>query len=151
MSRVAVGSSAAVLVAILVTGAASAATAPAVRAAHDATRAARMVTFQLRGGGKGSVTLTRIGRTRTRIVLRVPASTSSRTARIFRGRDCNDQRHLADSLIALAPLNAAGAGAPVSRTIVSIPIERLTSDYVVDLRNSTQRSQISEACAHLGG
>jgi len=139
----------AVLVGSAVAGA-SAATPQAAQAAHAATRAARVITFHLSGGGDGSVTLQPIGRTRTRIVLRVPAAAGKENARIYRGRDCNDQRHLADSLVALAPLNSAGTGAPVSQTIVSLPIERLTSDYVVDVRNQTTRSQVAAACAHLG-
>ena len=133
------------------TVAAAAATTPqAVQAAHAATQAARVITFHLNGGGNGSITLQRIGRTRTRIVLRVPAAAANESARLYRGRDCNDQRHLADSLVALAPINSAGTGAPVSQTIVSLPIERLTSDYVVDVRNRTTRSQVAAACAHLG-
>ena len=138
----------AILVGLTVAGAA-AATTQAVQAAHAATRAARVITFHL-SGGSGSVTLQRIGRTRTRIVLRVPPAARNESARLYRGRDCNDQRHLADSLVALAPINSAGSGAPVSQTIVSLPIERLTSDYVVDVRNRTSRSQVAAACAHLG-
>lgn len=140
---------AAALTLSLAGSAAGATSSTAVRAAQAATQAARTITFHLRDGGNGSLTLTRIGRTRTRIVLHVPPGSSTSTARIFRGRDCNDQRHLADSLIALRPINASGA--QVSQTIVSVPLERFTSDYVVDLRKASERQQIAEACAHLGG
>lgn len=140
---------AAALTVVLAGSAAGATSSTAERSAQAATQAARTITFHMLDGGNGSLTLTRIGRTRTRIVLHVPPGSSNHTARIFRGRDCNDQRHLADSLIALRPIN--GSGTPVSQTIVSVPLERFTSDYVVDLHKANARQQIAEACAHLGG
>ena len=124
----------------------------AVRAAELATQKARQVTFQIRHPngttGTGTVTLQQIGRTRTRITLRIPPAPDNYRANLYPGSECSDQRNLAAQL-ALAPLNSAGANASVSRTVVQIPIERLSSNYVVDIRKASQRAAVTEACAHI--
>src|SRR6202011_1746827 len=74
----------------------------AVRAADLATQKARQVTFQIRHPsgtmGTGTVTLQQIGRTRTRITLRIPPAPANYTANLYPGTACNDQRNLANRL-----------------------------------------------------
>jgi hypothetical protein len=124
----------------------------AMRAAELATQKARQVLFKIRTAGgtysTGTATLQPIGRTRTRITLRIPPGPSDYSARLYPGSECNDQRNMAATLT-LAPLNSAGANAPVSHTIVNLPLEKLSSHYLVDVRKAAQRQAATEACAHL--
>jgi hypothetical protein len=63
--------------------------------------------------------------------------------RLHGGGDC------VRSGVAPIPLRPAFGG-QVSQTVVALPIEKLTSsDYVVDARDATARSQFAEACARL--
>ncbi|MGD0051060.1 MAG: hypothetical protein ABSD03_04460 [Vulcanimicrobiaceae bacterium] len=137
----------------------NATTAPASsqanRAAQEATAHAQAVNVTLiarNGSGTGgSVSLIPIGSTRTRIVVRIPKGGTHRLA-LYRSADCYDSVTRARILVALTPLNNAGVNAPVSETIVNLPITQLqTQNYVVDVRNATNRQTFAEACAHLNG
>lgn len=127
-------------------------TTKAARAARDATRAAKNLTYQLVGakGARGSVALYAIGRTRTRVVVTVPGGTAQRIT-LHRGSDCTGARSGSQADVALAPLGAAiAANAPQSETVVDIPLEQLQSgNYSVAIANATQRAQFAEACARL--
>jgi hypothetical protein len=69
---------------------------------------------------------------------------------LHRGADCQDGPYATQADIALAPMNAAASNAPISQTIVNLPIEKIRgSDYVVDVRNATQRAGFAQACARL--
>jgi glucose/arabinose dehydrogenase len=127
----------------------------AQRAAQDATAHAQAVNVTLiaRGGSgtAGSVVLIPIGSTRTRIVVRIPKGGLHRLA-LYQSADCYDSITRARTLVALTPLNNAGVNAPTSETIVNLPITQLqTQNYVVDVRNATNRQTFAEACAHLNG
>ncbi|BDE07313.1 hypothetical protein WPS_25890 [Vulcanimicrobium alpinum] len=129
---------------------AAAATPNPGNAAALATAKAQLVTLRaMHGSGAGgTVQLSVIGRTRTRVVVRIPQG-GAYALTLHPGSDCNDNRALAQSL-ALAPLNAAGTGAPTSSTVVDVPLETLRSgDYVVDVRKATERSAVAQACARL--
>jgi hypothetical protein len=63
------------------------------------------------------------------------------------GNDCLDSRAAATRPI---PLNPISTG-QVSRTFVSIPIESFRkSNFVVDVRDATNRQRYVEGCAQLG-
>ncbi len=84
----------------------------------------------------GTVALYQIGRTRTRIVVRIPQG-GNYALSLYPGSDCADNIEQVRSAIALAPINTAAANAPESQTIVEVPIEKLQSDnYVIDVRNA---------------
>jgi hypothetical protein len=125
------------------------------QAAHDATAQAQAVTRTISArnssGMNGSVRLYPIGHTRTRIVIILPKAGPNERLSLYRGADCSDSVTRARAL-ALAPLNNAAANAPQSSTIVNLPLNELaSSDYVVDVRNSTSRATYAEACSHLNG
>jgi hypothetical protein len=46
-------------------------------------------------------------------------------------------------------MNSVASNAPQSQTIVELPIEELTKNYLVDVRNTNQQSEVAAACAHL--
>jgi hypothetical protein len=124
---------------------------PSVRAAQDATKAARQVTFDLeRIGGKvhGTVQMYTIGRTRTRIAIKIPTGGNYRF-RLYPGTECSENRAMAASAIALTPMNSIAANAPQSQTIVQLPIEKVTQNYVVDVRDANTKSSVIAGCAHL--
>jgi hypothetical protein len=122
----------------------------AVKAAADATRAARKITFEARNGSgiSGTVGLQTIGRSRTRISVRLPAGGKYRVT-LYPGSDCIDNRTATQADIALMPTNFNTTGASSSSTIVSVPLQKLSSNYVVDVRDATNRTRVAEACAHL--
>jgi hypothetical protein len=134
------------------TAAASFAQSPtAVKAAHDATRAAEAVTYRLMTGSaqSGTVSLQQIGRTRSRITVRFNTAPGSGTQLgLYRGSDCvNSAGALANTPIPLSGFN----GSQVSRTIVAVPISELRSgNYLVAVRNATQQQQAAQTCARLG-
>jgi hypothetical protein len=128
----------------------------AAKAARDATAQAQAVTRTISArngsGMSGSISLYQIGHTRTRIVITLPKAGANERLSLYRGADCYDSITRARSLLALAPLNSAGANAPQSSTIVNLPINELeSSDYVVDVRNSTSRATYAEGCGRLAG
>jgi len=122
----------------------------AVRAAADATKEAKAVLLEARNGSKvsGTVSLQTIGRTRTRVTVRIPDG-GNYALMLHPGTDCSDNAVMARS-IALAPLNSAAPNAPESQTIVELPIEKLQSEnYVVEVRDATNRDAVAQACAKL--
>lgn len=128
-------------------GAAFSATPTAIKAAHDATRQARDVTYRLESG-MGTVTLRRIGTTRSRITVRLanPAAAGTRVT-LHTGRQCHERAAMAPATsLALNPVSQQ-----VSQTIVALPLEKLQSgNYLVDVQNATARSQFATSCARLG-
>ena len=143
-----------VLVATLAaTASASLAQSPtAVKAAHDATREAQALTYHLdspSGSHLGTVTLQRIGRTRSRIIVRLanPAAAGTRIT-LHSGKQCHEPVYTgaAPTQVVLNPVSQQ-----VSQTIVALPLENLQSgNYLVDVQNATSRSQFNTACARLG-
>jgi hypothetical protein len=122
----------------------------AEEAAADATRAAQKINLETRNGSgvTGSVGLYQIGRARTRIVVRLPASGKYRLT-LYPGSDCSNNRTATLADVALTPTNFTMSRASMSSTIVSLPIEKVRSDYVVDVRDATDRAALSAACAKL--
>lgn len=65
---------------------------------------------------------------------------------LHEGSDCGDA---ALGGVHPIPLNPVGTGQS-SQTLISVPLENLRSqNFVIDLRNATQRSQFVEGCARL--
>jgi hypothetical protein len=122
----------------------------AAKAAADATRAARKITFETRNGSgvSGTVGLYTIGRSRTRILVQLPTTGKYRLM-LYPGSDCIDNRTATLADVALTPANFNTTRASVSSTIVSLPIEKVRSNYVIDVRDATNRAAVSAACAHL--
>ncbi len=143
----------AVLIAALAAtaGASLAQSATAVKAARDATKEAKAFIYQLtsRGGtNMGTVTLQRIGSTRSRITVRLanPAVAGTRVT-LHTGSQCHDP-HVSGTAnqVVLNPLSHQ-----VSQTVVALPLTNLQSgNYMVDVQNATARSQFASACARLG-
>jgi hypothetical protein len=126
----------------------------AVKAARDATKKAQAVTFALlqRGGSAtnlGSVTLQKIGSTRSRIRVQLanPAAAGTRVT-LHSGTDCHDPRFAnARRSLLLNPFTGR-----VSETIVALPLTNLRSgNYLVAVQNQTARRQFVDACTRLGG
>lgn len=121
------------------------------KAAQMATQQAKAVTYRLRdrssGLNVGSVTLSYIGstRSRVRVTLANPARTAP-TLTLRPGRDCQEPRVAnAPHSILLNPFTGR-----VSETIVSLPLTNLQSgQYLLDVRNATARQQAIDACARL--
>lgn len=132
-------------------GAASAASPDAAAAARDATLKAKAVTFALmqRGGAAtnlGTVTLQRIGGTRTRIRIQLanPAAAGTRIT-LHRGT-CHDP-HFSSAATSMLLNPFTGR---VSQTIVAVPLTNLQSGkYLVAVQNQTARQQFVDACAQL--
>lgn len=122
----------------------------AVKAAEDATRAARKITFETRNGSgvNGSVGLYTIGRSRTRVLVRLPAGGKYRVT-LYPGSDCIDNRTATAADVALKPMNFNTTGASMSSTIISLPIQKVQSNYVVDVRDANNRAAAAAACARL--
>ncbi|MDP9106600.1 MAG: hypothetical protein M3N49_11795 [Candidatus Eremiobacteraeota bacterium] len=130
--------------------AAFAQTPNAVEAAHDATMAAKAVTYKLMTGSaqSGTVTLQQIGRTRSRIIVRFSGASNTGTQLgLYRGSDCvNAAGAMANVPIPLSPVN----GSQISQTIVALPVEKLRSgSYMVAVRKATQQQQAAQTCARL--
>jgi hypothetical protein len=124
-----------------------------VKAAQLATQHAKNVTYQLldrsSGVNLGTVTLQRIGATRSRIRVQLanPALTEPRVT-LRSGRDCNEPRiaQAPRSPILLNPFTGR-----TSTTIVNLPLTNLQSgNYLVDVRTATGRAQAMDACSRLG-
>jgi hypothetical protein len=124
--------------------------AQAVQAAADATNAARKITFETRNGSgvSGTVGLYTIGRSRTRIVVRLPAAGKYRLT-LYPGSDCIDNRAATLADVALTPTNFNTSRASISSTIVTLPIEKVRSNYVIDVRDASNRAALAAACARL--
>jgi len=122
----------------------------AAKAAADATRAAQKITFETRNGSgvSGDVGLFIIGRSRTRIVVRLPNSGRYRLT-LYPGSDCIDNRAATQADVALTPTNFNTTRASMSSTIVALPIEKVRSNYVIDVRDAGNRSAVAAACARL--
>jgi hypothetical protein len=124
------------------------------QAAKDATQAAQAVLLKLEqrhgSGMAGTVTLRPLG-SRTEVLVSLRSIVREKpVVTLHRGSDCQDGQFATASDIALAPLNAAAGNAPMSRTIINLPIEKIRgNDYVVDVRNATQSAQFAQACARL--
>lgn len=124
----------------------------AVKAAQDATQQAQALTYRLdspAGSHLGTVTLQRIGRTRSRIIVRLanPAAAGTRLT-LHSGKQCHEPVYTgaAPTQVVLNPVSQQ-----VSQTIVALPLENLQSgNYLVDVQNATARSQFNSACARLG-
>ncbi|HEY0381605.1 MAG TPA: hypothetical protein VGC72_05350 [Candidatus Elarobacter sp.] len=122
-----------------------------VEAAHDATMAAKAVTYKLMTGSaqSGTVTLQQIGRTRSRVTVRFSTAGNAGTQLgLYRGSDCvNASGAMANVPIPLSPVN----GSQISQTIVAVPIAALRSgNYMVAVRRATQQQQAAQTCARLG-
>ena len=126
----------------------------AVKAAQEATRKAQAVTYTLlrRGGSAvnlGTVTLQRIGSTRSRIrvVLANPAAAGTRVT-LHSGTDCGDPHFAgAPHQMLLNPFTGR-----ISQTIVAVPLADLRKGaYSVGVQNATARQQFVDACAQLAG
>lgn len=138
--------------ALAATASASLAQSPtAVKAARDATLEAKALTYRLdsaSGTHVGTVTLQRIGSTRSRITVKLanPAAAGTRIT-LHSGQQCHDP-HVSGTAnqVVLNPVSQQ-----VSQTVVALPLENLQSgNYLVDVQNATARSQFSSACARLG-
>jgi hypothetical protein len=123
------------------------------RAAQLATQKAQAVTYQLmeRGGtgvNLGTVTLQRIGSTRTRVRVQLanPARSEPRVT-IRTGQDCEEPRiaNAPRSPMLLNPFTGQ-----TSETVVALPLNHLSSGtYLLDVQSATAREQAIDACARL--
>jgi hypothetical protein len=142
----------ALIAALAATASAGLAQSPtAVKAAHDATRQAKAFIYELDSGSGtkiGTVTLQRIGSTRSRITVKLanPAAAGTRIT-LHSGQQCHDPHVSATAnQVVLNPVSQQ-----VSQTVVALPLENLQSGhYLVDVQNATARGQFSSACARLG-
>jgi len=123
-----------------------------VKAAQLATQHAKALTYQLldrsSGVNLGTVTLQRIGATRSRVRVQLtnPALTEPRVT-LRSGRDCNEPRiaQAPRSPILLNPFTGR-----TSTTIVNLPLTNLQSgNYLVDVQTATGRAQAIDACSRL--
>ena len=130
----------------------SAQTPAQVKAAQLATQHAKAVTYQLldrsSGQNMGTVTLQRIGSTRTRIRVDLtnPALSEPRVT-LRTGRDCNEPRiaNAPRGPILLNPFTGR-----TSNTIVNLPLTNLRSgNYLLDVQTATGRAQAIDACSRL--
>lgn len=140
--------------AFVLPNAASAQTPAQVKAAKLATQRAKALTYQLldrsSGTNLGTVTLQRIGSTRSRIRVQLanPARSEPRVT-LRSGRDCNEPRiaQAPRSPILLNPFTGR-----TSTTIVNLPLTNLQSgNYLLDVQSATGRRQAIDACSRLGG
>jgi hypothetical protein len=124
----------------------------AQRAAELATKKAKAFIYQLtaRGSGvtMGTVTLQKIGGTRTRIrVDLVNPAQAEPSVTLRRGSDCQHPliANAPHSPILLNPFTGRS-----STTVVNLPLTDVSSgNYLVHVQNSTARAQAIDACAHL--
>jgi hypothetical protein len=118
-------------------------------AAALATKEAKAVLIHLRDMGSGAeigtMQLTPIGRTRTRVSLHFNGiNTSHSVVTLHRGADCNA------AVARQFSLNPVSSSSQVSQTIVSLPLTDLRSgNYLLDVHNQTQAQQFAQACAHV--
>jgi hypothetical protein len=121
------------------------------KAAQLATQKAKAVTYHLldrsTGVKVGSVTLQRIGGTRSRVRVNLvnPGAVAPRVT-LREGRDCQEPR------IANGPrmMRLNGFTGSVSDTVVALPLTNLQSGkYLVDVQTATARQQAIDACSQL--
>ena len=144
---------AAVFVAFVFGGSAALGQTPnAQRAAELATKKAKAFIYQLtsRGSGVtiGTVTLQKIGGTRTRIRVDLvnPAQVEP-SVTLRSGSDCQHPiiANAPHSPMLLNPFTGRS-----STTVVNLPLTDLSSGkYLVNVQTSTARAQAIDACAHL--
>jgi hypothetical protein len=122
----------------------------AVKAAVDATRAAQNISLEPRNGSgvTGNVALYTIGHSRTRVFVTLPTTGKYRVT-LYPGSDCIDNRMASASDVALTPTKFNTSRASMSQTIISLPLEKVRSNYVVDVRDATSEAGAATACAHL--
>lgn len=150
MNRLAVAALAAA--SLLLAAPALAQSPSSAKAAQLATQKAKALTYSLlaRGSGLsiGTVTLQRIGSTRSRIRVQLanPAAGQPRVT-LRTGADCQEPRvaNAAHGPIRLNPFTGR-----TSETIVNLPLTNLQSgNYLLDVQNATARQQALDACARL--
>ncbi|HYZ15958.1 MAG TPA: hypothetical protein VE591_06135 [Candidatus Acidoferrum sp.] len=139
--------------ALLGTLAASAQSPNAAEAARKATQQAKQFIYTLEqrhgSGIAGTVMLKPVGnKTQVTVMMSSPMH-GNPTLTLHSGTDCIDNRGATAADIALAPMNAAAENAPHSQTIINLPIEQVRRNYVVDVRNATERARLAQACARL--
>ncbi|MBV8367479.1 MAG: hypothetical protein JO036_00895 [Candidatus Eremiobacteraeota bacterium] len=133
-------------------GAAFAQTPNAQRAAELATKKAKQFIYQLtaRGSGltMGTVTLQKIGGTRTRI--RIDLANPARTEPTVTLRSGSDCQHPIIANAPHSPILLNPFTGRTSTTVVNLPLTAVSSgDYLVHVQNATARAQAIDACAHL--
>ena len=152
MNRPAVVSALAVAAALALPLGALAQSPSAVDAARLATQKAKAVTYALldrsSGVNLGTVTLQRIGTTRSRIRVQLanPATSAPRVT-LRTGSDCQEPRiaHAPHAPVLLNPFTGR-----TSDTVVNLPLTNLASGkYLVHVQDATARAQAIDACAHL--
>jgi hypothetical protein len=124
----------------------------AVKAAQDATREAKAVTFALldrsTGTNVGTVTLRRIGGTRSRVTVTLTNPSAGEPRVTLRtGHDCLEPRvaNAPHGPILLNPFTGR-----TSETIVNLPLTNLQSgNYLLDVQDATARQQAVDACARI--
>jgi hypothetical protein len=105
---------------------ASAQSAQAVKAAHDATLKARAITYTLRdenGAAFGNARLTTIGRTRSRIQLNFTSATTPRSVTLVRRADCRPST----AVLTGGPAATLARNGPLYDSVVDVPMSDLTS------------------------
>lgn len=129
----------AVTLAAVCAASASAQSAQAVKAAHDATLKAQAIVYTLRdpaGATYGTATLTTIGRTRSRIRIIFPAATIPSSVTLVRRADCPPSTLPATSASSMT-LSPSG---PVYDTVVAVPLTDLTSgNYALRFKQANSR------------
>jgi hypothetical protein len=133
---------------------ASAQSSTSAEAARKATERAKAFIYALEqrhgSGLAGSVMLKPVGNKTQVTVMMTSPMRGNPTLTLHPGTDCIDNRGASAADVALAPMNAAAANAPRSQTLINLPIEQLKGrNYVIDIRNATERQRVAEACARL--
>lgn len=141
-------------IALLVSVANAAQSPTSAEAAKKATERAKAITYALEqrhgSGVAGTVTLKPVGNKTQVTVMMASPMRNNPTVTLHSGTDCVDNRTATAADIALAPMNAAAANAPSSQTLIALPIEKLKGrNYVVDVRSTTERARVAQACARL--
>jgi hypothetical protein len=115
---------------------------PTPSAARLATLAARSATSEIHG----KVSLTPQGSgTMVNVELSQPLTPGNQAVTLMSGSDCGAVIRRAATLIPLNNINGTQ-----SQTVVAIPISAFTSGhFIVDVRNTTARAAMDEACAQL--
>ena len=124
----------------------------AQRAAELATKKAKAFIYQLtsRGSGTtlGTVTLQKIGGTRTRI--RIDLVNPARVEPSVTLRSGSDCQHPVIANAPHSPILLNPFTGRTSTTVVNLPLTDISSGkYLVHVQNSTARAQAIDACAHL--
>ncbi|HEY0614946.1 MAG TPA: hypothetical protein VGC96_09915 [Candidatus Elarobacter sp.] len=132
-------------------GGAAESPATAAKAAKLATAKAKDVTYALldrrSGVNLGTVTLQRIGGTRSRIRIQLLNPSNGSRVSLRSGADCQEPRiaNAARGPVLLNPFTGR-----TSDTIVNLPLTNLQSgNYLVDVQSATARQQAIDACTRL--